>query len=153
MSDIKEKMMQIGQMAKEATEDMRKLSAADRSRILMNISAFIKINEKKILDANQKDIDEAKIKNLSAPLINRLILDQKKVNALVSTVESIAQMPDPLGQILDEWSQPNGLSFKKITVPIGVIGIIYESRPNVTVDAAALCLRSGNIPILRGGKE
>ena len=91
MSDIKEKMMQIGQMAKEATEDMRKLSAADRSRILMNISAFIKINEKKILDANQKDIDEAKIKNLSTPLINRLILDQKKVDALVSTVESIAQ--------------------------------------------------------------
>ena len=153
MSDIKEKMMQIGQMAKEATEDMRKLSAADRSRILMNISAFIKINEKKILDANQKDIDEAKIKNLSTPLINRLILDQKKVDALVNTVESIAQMPDPLGQILDEWSQPNGLSFKKITVPLGVIGIIYESRPNVTVDAAALCLRSGNIPILRGGKE
>ena len=99
------------------------------------------------------EIDEAKIKNLSAPLINRLILDQKKVDALVSTVESIAQMPDPLGQILDEWSQPNGLSFKKITVPLGVIGIIYESRPNVTVDAAALCLRSGNIPILRGGKE
>ncbi|MDB9776296.1 glutamate-5-semialdehyde dehydrogenase [Alphaproteobacteria bacterium] len=153
MTQIKEKMIRIGKMAKEAAEDMRKISAEDRSRILMNISEFIKINERKILDANQKDIDEAKIKNLSAPLVNRLILDQKKISALVSTVENIAQMPDPLGQILDDWSQPNGLSFKKITVPLGVIGIIYESRPNVTIDAASLCLRSGNIPILRGGKE
>ncbi len=153
MTNIKDKMILIGKMAKEATEDMRKLSSEDRSRILMNISEFIKVNHLKILEANQKDIEYAKSKNLSIPLINRLILDQKKVDALVNTVESIAQLQDPLGQVLDDWSQPNGLSFKKVTVPLGVIGIIYESRPNVTVDAAALCLRSGNIPILRGGKE
>ena len=153
MTQIKEKMIRIGKMARQASEDMRQLSSEDRSRILMNISQFIKANHFKILEANQTDIEDAKNKNLPSPLVNRLILDQKKIDALVSTVESIAQMQDPLGQILDEWSQPNGLSFKKITVPLGVIGIIYESRPNVTVDAAALCLRSGNIPILRGGKE
>jgi glutamate-5-semialdehyde dehydrogenase len=152
-NNISEKMTSIGNAAKQAAQDMRKLNAEDRSKILMNVSSFIKSNHAKILEANQKDIKDAKDKNLSSPMINRLILDEKKINALVSTVESIAEMPDPLNKTLDEWSQPNELSFKKVTVPLGVIGIIYESRPNVTIDAASLCLRSGNIAILRGGKE
>ena len=107
MTQIKEKMIRIGKMARQASEDMRQLSSEDRSRILMNISQFIKANHFKILEANQTDIEDAKNKNLPSPLVNRLILDQKKIDALVSTVESIAQMQDPLGQILDEWSQPN----------------------------------------------
>ncbi len=153
MTSIREKMTLIGRKAKEASQDMKKLSSQDKSKILMNISAFIRTNHLKIMEANKKDIHEAKNKKLSESLVNRLILDDIKVEALARTVEEIAQMTDPLGNVIEEWSRPNGLSFKKITVPLGVIGIIYESRPNVTVDAASLCIRSGNVAILRGGKE
>ena len=140
--------------SKRASSAMSKLSAEDRSRILMNISGFLLSNKNEILKANQADIERAKSNNISAPMINRLVLTSEKIEQLSRDVEKIAQMQDPLDQTLESWTNAtNGLQFTKVSVPIGVIGIIYESRPNVTIDAACLCLRSGNISILRGGSE
>ena len=120
----------------------------------MNISGFLVARNQEILQANQLDVDRAKQNNLSAPMVNRLTLTDMKINQLAQDVEKIAQMADPLNQELEKWSNStNGLHFSKVSVPIGVIGIIYESRPNVTIDAASLCLRSGNVSILRGGSE
>ena len=145
---------QILNQAKQASYDMARLTANDRSKILMNISGFLVARKQEILQANQLDVDRAKQNNLSAPMVNRLILTDAKINQLAQDVEKIAQMADPLNQELEKWSNPtNGLQFSKVSVPIGVIGIIYESRPNVTIDAASLCLRSGNVSILRGGSE
>ena len=145
---------QILKQAKQASLDMAKLTANDRSKILMNISGFLVARRQEILQANQLDVDRAKQNNLSAPMVNRLILTDMKINQLAQDVEKIAQMADPLNQELEKWSNStNGLQFSKVSVPIGVIGIIYESRPNVTIDAASLCLRSGNVSILRGGSE
>ena len=145
---------EIISQSKEASSAMSKLNAEDRSKIIMNISGFLLTKKNEILEANQLDIDRAKTKKISAPMINRLILTSEKIDQLSRDVEKIAQMPDPLNQILENWTNPsNGLQFSKVSVPIGVIGIIYESRPNVTIDAACLCLRSGNISILRGGSE
>ena len=145
---------QILTQSKQASFDMAKLSANDRSKILMNISGFLVARKQEILQANQIDVDRAKQNNLSAPMVNRLILTDVKIDQLAQDVEKIAQMADPLNQELEKWSNPiNGLQFSKVSVPIGVIGIIYESRPNVTIDAASLCLRSGNVSILRGGSE
>ena len=140
--------------SKRASSAMSKLSAEDRSRILMNISGFLLSNKNEILKANQADVERAKSNNISAPMINRLVLTSEKIDQLSRDVEKIAQMQDPLDQTLESWTNAtNGLQFTKVSVPIGVIGIIYESRPNVTIDAACLCLRSGNISILRGGSE
>ena len=145
---------QILKQAKQASLDMAKLTANDRSKILMNISEFLIARKQEILQANQLDVDRAKQNNLSAPMVNRLILTDAKIDQLAQDVEKIAQMADPLNQELEKWSNStNGLQFSKVSVPIGVIGIIYESRPNVTIDAASLCLRSGNVSILRGGSE
>ena len=145
---------EIISQSKEASSAMSKLNAEDRSKIIMNISGFLLSKKNEILEANQLDIERAKSNNVSAPMINRLILTSEKIDQLSQDVEKIAQMPDPLNQTLENWTNPsNGLQFSKVSVPIGVIGIIYESRPNVTIDAACLCLRSGNISILRGGSE
>ena len=145
---------QILDQAKQASFDIAKLTAKDRSKILMNISGFLATRKKEILQSNQLDLDRAQQNNLSKPMINRLALTEAKIDQLTRDVETIAQMADPLNQELEKWSNPtNGLQFSKVSVPIGIIGIIYESRPNVTIDAASLCLRSGNISILRGGSE
>ena len=145
---------EIISQSKEASSAMSKLNAEDRSKIIMNISGFLLSKKNEILEANQLDMERAKSKDVSAPMINRLILTSEKIDQLSQDVEKIAQMPDPLNQTLENWTNPsNGLQFSKVSVPIGVIGIIYESRPNVTIDAACLCLRSGNISILRGGSE
>ena len=145
---------EILSQSKQASRAMAKLTAEDRSKILMNISGFLSLHKNDILQANQIDVERAKANNLSEPMVNRLVLTSDKIDQLSSDVEKIAQMPDPLGQELETWTNSsNGLQFSKVSVAIGVIGIIYESRPNVTIDAASLCLRSGNISILRGGSE
>ena len=145
---------EILSQSKQASRAMAKLTAEDRSKILMNISGFLSLHKNDILQANQIDVERAKANNLSEPMVNRLVLTSDKIDQLSSDVEKIAQMPDPLGQELETWTNSsNGLQFSKVSVAIGVIGIIYESRPNVTIDAASLCLRSGNVSILRGGSE
>ena len=106
-----------------------------------------------ILKANSADMESARGNNLSGALLDRLALDEARVSAMASGIEGIARLPDPVGKVIDEWQRPNGLRIQRVRVPLGVIGIIYESRPNVTADAGALCLKSGNAVILRGGSE
>jgi len=145
---------EILDQSKKASSAISKLNAEDRSKILMNISGFLLSKKNEILKANQLDVERATSNNVSTPMINRLVLTSEKIDQLSKDVEKIAQMQDPLNQILENWTNPsNGLIFSKVSVPIGIIGIIYESRPNVTIDAACLCLRSGNVSILRGGSE
>src|SRR5690606_35630915 len=106
-----------------------------------------------ILEANAADVADAKRNGLSGALVDRLALDAKRIEAMAQGVEAIAALDDPVGQVIASWERPNGLKIERVRVPLGVIGIIYESRPNVTADAAALCFKSGNAVILRGGSE
>jgi glutamate-5-semialdehyde dehydrogenase len=132
------------------------LALADRAtkdKALHAMAAELRAYGADILAANAKDMADAKAKGLSAALLDRLMLDAKRVEAMAKGLEEIAELPDPVGRVLAEWSRPNGLQIARISVPLGVIGIIYESRPNVTADAGGLCLKSGNAAILRGGSD
>ncbi|MEN9528076.1 MAG: gamma-glutamyl phosphate reductase [Pseudomonadota bacterium] len=132
------------------------LAAATRERkdaALMAAAAELRHRATQILAANAEDMQAAEEKNLSAAMLDRLRLDKARVEAMARGLEEIARLPDPVGRVLAEWDRPNGLRIARVAVPLGVIGIIYESRPNVTADAGALCLKSGNAVILRGGSE
>ncbi|HRJ01655.1 MAG TPA: glutamate-5-semialdehyde dehydrogenase, partial [Hyphomonas sp.] len=129
------------------------VSAADRTRGLKAIAGMIRSRAADILSANVEDMAAARTKGLAPSMLDRLALDQKRLEGVASGVDAIAELPDPVGRELARWSRPNGLDIARVAVPLGVIGIIYESRPNVTADAGALCLRSGNAAILRGGSE
>jgi glutamate-5-semialdehyde dehydrogenase len=153
MSDLKGEILRLGQQAKKAALELGKLSAADKNRILLAMADQIEAEGAEILAANARDIGAAEAKGLSAALVDRLLLNPKRLAAMVGGVRKVAGLPDPVGEILDDWTRPNGLRIVKKRVPIGTIGIIYESRPNVTSDAAVLCFKSGNATILRGGSE
>ena len=118
---------------------------------------FLEKNIKKksnvILNANKLDIENALNNNLSKPLINRLKINEDSISGIIKSINQIKNQPDPIGEILENWEQPNGLKFSKISVPLGVLGVIYESRPNVTIDASCLALKSNNALILRGGSD
>jgi glutamate-5-semialdehyde dehydrogenase len=117
------------------------------------MAARIEANAQKILDANVQEIDAARAKGRDQAFIDRLMLDPSRVAAMAKGIREVAALPDPVGQVMASWTRPNGLKISRVRVPLGVIGIIYESRPNVTADAAALCLKSGNAVILRSGSE
>lgn len=150
---IAEMMDGLGQAARQAAARLALSSDEQRNAALRCVAAAIRGNEKRILLANKADVDDAKRRQLATSLLDRLSLDPQRVEAIAASVEEIAELADPLGRAIEEWSRPNGLRMQRISVPLGVIGIIYESRPNVTVDAAALSLKSGNACILRGGSE
>ncbi|MGD9115693.1 MAG: glutamate-5-semialdehyde dehydrogenase [Dehalococcoidia bacterium] len=139
--------------AKAASRRMAYLSSAIKDQALHNISADILAKQKEILAANQKDYQTAQASGMNAAMLDRLMLDPKRLEAIAADVLSVAALSDPVGEIWDMRTLPNGLQLGKKRVPLGVIGAIYESRPNVTVDISALCLKSGNALILRGGKE
>ncbi len=143
-------------LAERAKEAFKILSISDsrlrRDAILMAAQKILAA-EDFILKANAKDMEVAKQKGLSNAMLDRLLLTSDRIRAIVEGISSVADQEDPLGIVLDEWNQPNGLYFKKVSCPIGVIGMIYEARPNVTADAAALCLKSGNCVILRSGSD
>ena len=151
--NIYKTIQDLGKNAKAATQSMRLLSTKKKNYALRILSKNIQTFSNEILDANKKDIEKAKNNLLSTPLINRLTLTPQSIEGLVKSIEVIETLPDPIGKILDEWTQPNGLKFQKISVPLGVIAVIYESRPNVTVDAACIAMKSGNAVILRGGSD
>lgn len=130
---------------------MRLAAPETKTRALHAIAAAIRANAKPILEANANDLAEAR--GLTPAMRDRLLLDDKRIEAMAAGVETVAALADPVGRTLAEWTRPNGLKFTRIAVPLGVIGMIYESRPNVTADAGALCLKSGNAVILRGGSE
>ena len=151
--NIKNIVLDIGKNAKIASRSLALVSSEEKNNALLILSKNIQNSYKTILDANKKDIEKAKDNNLSEQMINRLTLSSKSIKQIIKSIGEIIKLPDPIGETLEEWNQPNGLKFKKISVPLGVIGIIYESRPNVTVDATCIALKSSNAVILRGGSD
>ena len=139
--------------AREAQRQLARMSSEARGEALRNAAAHLRAKSDAILTANAKDIDAGRANGLSPAMLDRLLLDSARLEAIGAAVETVAGLPDPVGQIIDKADRPNGLELSRVRVPIGTIGIIYESRPNVTADAAALCVRAGNAAILRGGSE
>jgi len=146
-------MTALGKSAKQAAEQLAVTTSSQRDAALRAAAATIRERSDVILQANEKDMQAASDAGLTGALLDRLLLDHERVEAMAAGIEAVAALDDPLGRVLAEWQRPNGLLIKKVSVPLGVIGIIYESRPNVTADAAALCVKSGNAVILRGGSE
>jgi len=146
-------MNSMGVGARRAAAALALTSGADRNSALLAAAAAIRKRVGEILAANAIDMTEAEEQGLSGPMLDRLMLDVERVDSMAAGAKAVAELHDPLGRVIDHWDRPNGLSIQRISVPLGVIGIIYESRPNVTADAAALCLKSGNAAILRGGSE
>lgn len=153
MTDIKNYMIDIGQRARKAARELSRANTAQKNAALIALANALAANEKSILAANRQDMQAGEKKGLDAALLDRLELSPERVAGMVEGVRQVAALADPVGEISDLNYQPSGIQVGKMRVPLGVIGIIYESRPNVTVDAAALCLKSGNAAILRGGSE
>jgi len=139
--------------AKEASRALAEASAERRSEALTRAADLLAKRQSKVMRANAVDLEGAQGKGLSAAMIDRLTVTDKRLAEMAQGLREVAEQPDPIGRVLDEWTRPNGLRISKVRVPLGVVGIIYESRPNVTVDAAGLCLKSGNATLLRGGSE
>ena len=146
---MKNYLNNIGIKSKEAFKNLGHVSLKKRNNVLETYIKYLKINKNKIIKENSKDIKICKREEL----IDRLIIDNKKIDSMRSSIHEIIKFKDPLGRVIEKWKRPNNLLIKKVTVSIGVIGIIYESRPNVTSDVSSLCLKSGNVAILRGGSE
>jgi len=151
--DIERLMTTIGRQARAAAAALARAPAGARDAALEAAAALLRARAGQILAANTDDLRMAKRRGVSAALLDRLGLDEARIEAMARGVEEIRALSDPLGRVLAEWTRPNGLVIRRVSVPLGVIGIIYESRPNVTADAGALCLKSGNAVILRGGSE
>ncbi len=151
--DIAAVMQGIGRAARAASRALAESGIDDRNAALINAAAAIRRREDDIIDANREDLKQARAKGLGGALLDRLMLDAGRIEGMASGLENVTALPDPLGRVIAEWQQPNGLGIQRVSVPLGVIGIIYESRPNVTADAAGLCIKSGNASILRGGSE
>ena len=143
----------IGSNALNASKDLSQLNEKKKNKVLKDFCKNIKLNKSKILKANKIDVSNANKKGLSKNLIDRLILNDNKINYIIKSVQDVIKLKDPTQKIISKWKRPNGMVINKYTVPIGVIGVIYESRPNVTSDVATLCFKSGNAVILRGGRE
>ncbi len=148
----KSEILKIGKNAKEASRVVSLLDPKLKNEILKAASENLQHNSSIIIDENRKDVEENKDKLTSATL-DRLVLDEKRIKSMCEGLEDISRLDDPIGKILDKWDRPNGLKIEKVSIPLGVIGVIYESRPNVSADAAGLTLKSGNTLILRGGSE
>ncbi len=146
-------MQEIGAAAKDAAKTLAGAPTEAQNRALTEAANSLRGNAAALLDANAKDMDGGREKGLTASLLDRLALDEKRIEAMAVGLEQIAALEDPVGFVMDRWQRPNGLDISRVRVPLGVIGIIYESRPNVTADAGSLCLKSGNASILRGGSE
>tara|TARA_Y100000741_G_scaffold67309_1_gene48654 strand:+ start:2285 stop:3535 length:1251 start_codon:yes stop_codon:yes gene_type:complete len=148
---MKDLLIAIGKNAKKAFS--KSISTKKKDKVLKDYQKIILINQSKIIKENKKDLYFATKKKLQSNLIKRLILDKKKVSLIIKSINSIKNLKDPVNNVLEKWRRPNGLKISKVTTPIGVISVIYESRPNVTSDVACLCFKSGNPVILKGGSE
>ena len=153
VSPLDVEMRALGANARAAASELAKASTEQKNAALVAAAASLRSHEADLLTANSKDVATAKAKGLDAALIDRLTLDKKRIAGMAQGLEEIAALPDPVGRLDSSWTRPNGLVIQRVRVPLGVIGIIYESRPNVTADAGGLCLKSGNAVILRGGSE
>ena len=151
--DIATLMGRIGAAAKAAASELARASTEAKNRALSAAAGHLRANASTILAANSDDMTAGRDKGLSSAMLDRLALDETRIEAMASGLEAIAALDDPVGRVLAEWERPNGLLITRVAVPLGVVGIIYESRPNVTADAGSLCLKAGNAAILRGGSE
>jgi glutamate-5-semialdehyde dehydrogenase len=152
-TDLAAAMRGLGRRAREGAEALRLASPEDRTRAIRAMAARIRARADQILTANARDLAAGRANGLSEPMLDRLALSPERLEGVAAGVEAVAAIPDPVGQEIARWTRPNGLDIARVRTPIGVIGVIYESRPNVTADAAALCVRSGNAVILRGGSD
>ncbi len=152
-SELAAIMDRLGQQASAAAALLAQASTGDKNHALTRMAGALRARRIELLAANAVDMQAARDKGLSGAMLDRLALDENRVEAMARGVEEIATLPDPIGTTIAQWTRPNGLDIARVRVPLGVIGIIYESRPNVTCDAGALCLKSGNAAILRGGSE
>ena len=153
MSTLQETIHQMGKQARAASYALAQLSADEKNGILRAMAASIREHAANLLEANALDLAAGKEKGLSAAMLDRLMLNEARIEAMDAGIDQVATLPDPVGQSMDAWERPNGMRIEQTRVPIGTIGIIYESRPNVTADAAVLCFKTGNATILRGGSE
>jgi len=151
--NLKRLMRQLAEAAKEASRPLAELSTAKKNAILKEVSNTLKARTKVIIRANAKDLKTAKKMGLTDAAIDRLVFTTQRVRKMADAVREVAKLPDPIGKKLKSWKRPNGLRITKVTVPLGLILIIYESRPNVTSECASLCFKSGNAVLLRGGRE
>ena len=151
--NLREQMIQLARQAKAAARELAKLTTAEKNGCLLAMADAVEQERVAIQAANAIDMAAGRESGLSGAMLDRLLLDDKRVAAMARGLREVAALPDPVGRLLDERVRPNGLRLRKVSVPIGVVVIIYESRPNVTADAASLCLKSGNVTILRGGRE
>ena len=151
--DIQAAILEMGRRARTAAHALVKLSTEQKNSILLAMAGQIETDETTILTANAADLERARANGLSSAMIDRLTLNPKRLAGIAQALREVAALPDPVGEVLANWTRPNGLRIRKVRVPIGVIGIIFESRPNVTADAASLCFKTGNATILRGGSE
>ncbi|TIX49179.1 glutamate-5-semialdehyde dehydrogenase [Alteraurantiacibacter aquimixticola] len=143
----------LARAGRKAQRTLARMSDADKARALRSAAASLRASAAPILEANAKDIAAGQANGLSGAMLDRLRLDEERLEGIAAAIENVAGLPDPVGQVIDRSTAPSGLELVRRRIPIGLIGIIYESRPNVTADAAALCLRSGNAALLRGGSE
>lgn len=149
----REMMQVLGQAARTAAKALALATTDQKNTALREMAAKIRRSAADILAENHRDLETARAKDLKGSFLDRLTLNEARLEAMAKGLEDIAELPDPVGQVLAKWTRPNGLEISRVRVPIGVIGIIYESRPNVTADAGGLCLKSGNAAILRGGSD
>ncbi len=150
---IKDLMQRLGKNAKSAAQILAVASSEVKNTALMACAAHLRSEKITITEANKQDIAWGRDKGLTEAMLDRLMLNDERIEAMAKGLEDIAALPDPIGHVMDQWDRPNGLNISRVRVPLGVIGVIYESRPNVTADAGGLCLKSGNAVILRGGSE
>jgi glutamate-5-semialdehyde dehydrogenase len=153
MNQLKAEILEICQKAKESVKSMALLDEITKNNILLEVKNLIILNQEKILEANDIDVKNAQKNQLESSKIDRLILNKDKILAMAKSIDEIVKLPDPVGKIIFETNRPNGLNIKRISTPIGVLLTIYEARPNVTLDVAALSIKSGNVAILRSGSE
>ena len=146
-------MNKIGAKAKIASNNISNISIIKKNLVLKKFKKYLTVNSKLILRENEKDITNAKIKKIDSNMIDRLTLNKEKLFQITKSIQEIIKFKDPVGKVLSSWNRPNGLIIKKVSIPLGVMGVIYESRPNVTSDISALCFKAGNAVILRGGSE
>jgi glutamate-5-semialdehyde dehydrogenase len=153
MSDLKQQVIEQARAARRAAMLLAHASTSAKDRALLAMADALVVDSARILEANDEDIRQARERGLPEAMIERLTLNEKRIASMAEGIRQVAALPDPVGEIVEGWKRPNGLEILKVRVPLGVVAIIYESRPNVTADAAALCLKSGNAVILRGGSE
>ena len=152
-TDVRAAMREIGAKARVAAREVANASAEKKNRALLGGARILRERVGEILAANELDCENARAKHLTAALIDRLTLNPSRIEAMACGVEEVAALPDPVGRVLATYTRPNGLLIERVSTPLGVVGVIYESRPNVTADAGALCLKSGNAVVLRGGSD